>query len=97
MPCDRLSDLATLEWARFGETRLAPDAAADVAAHLEVCGACRERVRAFADLDRLVHPYGTPPPVDPRPRRFRRGLAYGAWFGSAALLGWVAWRLFLAT
>lgn len=69
-----MPDLPLLEWARFAETRLAPQATDEVRAHLEGCASCREKVEAFGALERSMHAYGTLPPVDPVPKRFRRGL-----------------------
>ena len=67
-----LSELAAQEWSRFGETRLWKEDDASLARHLEACSDCRDRVEAYRQLDLLVHPFGSPPPIDPRPRRFRR-------------------------
>ncbi|MAB89735.1 MAG: hypothetical protein VX913_05165 [Planctomycetota bacterium] len=67
-----LSDLACVEWVRFGETRLAPEAADEVRLHLESCEECQRKVRGFDALERSVHPYGTPAPRDALAAGFRR-------------------------
>ena len=87
MPCKELSDVACLEWARFGETRISTAPSAEVAAHLQVCADCRRKVAAFEEMERKVHPYGGPAPVDRRRVWFRRcraavilgALAYACW------------------
>ena len=70
-----LSDLACMEWVRFGETRLAPEAGDEVRVHLESCADCQRKVRGFHALERSMHPYGTPAPHDPLPMIFRRTVA----------------------
>ena len=86
-----LSDLACLEWVRFEETRLAPESAADVRDHLPTCVACRRKVDGFAAMERSMHPYGTPAPVD-GVRRFARwaiavvAIAVGAVYVASLIL-----------
>ena len=89
---EHLTDLAALEWARFEETRLARESAAEVASHLEACAACREKVVAFDRLERSVHPYGDAPPEDSRPLVFRRLLLAAL---AAAVCLVLLWLLFL--
>lgn len=85
---DHLTDLARLEWARFGETRLAPEPSDHVRGHLDACAACRETVDAFAALERSMWAYGDPPPKDPLPGRFRLALKIGALVLAVALITW---------
>jgi hypothetical protein len=70
-----LSDLAALQWSRFGAPGLAPDSDTELRGHLEACAACRAKVEAFRDLDRSIHPYGEAFPEPSLPRTSRRVLA----------------------
>lgn len=70
-----LSDLACIEWVRFGETRLVPEAADEGRAHLGSCEDCQRKVRGFDAMERSMHPYGTPAPHDPAPGISRRTVA----------------------
>lgn len=84
---DCLSDLACLEWVRFGETRLAPEASADVQEHLDACADCRRKLNGFEAMERSMHPYGSPPPRDALPSIFRRSVAVVL----AGVLVYVCW------
>ena len=85
--CKQLSDVACLEWVRFGETRLASETSEHVEAHLSSCEDCGKRVRGFEAMERAIQPYGSPPPADRRRVWFRRGVTLAA----AAALGYVSW------
>jgi hypothetical protein len=80
-----LTDLACLEWIRFGRVELAPEASSGVATHLESCAECRARVVDFQALEKSFLPYGTPMPV-PRRVRFGRVLV-AALVVAAVMLG----------
>lgn len=87
---EHLSDLAALEWSRFSDIRLSGVEPEAVRAHLRTCAACRRKVEAFGRLDRLVHPYGSPPPEDRRPIHARR---LALVLGLAVLLSALGWLL----
>ena len=86
-----LSDLAALEWVRVQKTRLAPESTDAVRALLKTSASAREKVAAMERLERLMHPYGSPAPVDPRPKRARVALK----IASAFLLVGLALAAFL--
>jgi hypothetical protein len=88
---DHLTDLAALEWARFGETRLAPEGSAAVTEHLEGCAGCRKRVEDFGRMERLMHPWGEAGPEDRRPVVFRRVVVGVVVVVVIGLMGWVVW------
>lgn len=86
---EHLPDLAALEWARFQTLKLAPGAPDAVRRHLESCGPCRDKVAAFADLERAMHPYGSAFAASPWPRRLRRGLAAALVLAALAAAAWM--------